>query len=121
VDKRQRFNLFAVRPIRNLSWTTEADGKIVLIVPKFKSRFLVRWLVPLLARPNFHVKLDGYGSYVWEQCDGNSTVEEIVSSMAGSFRESPDSLDGRVAAFVQRLIRDEFLIVGNGAGTNTVS
>jgi hypothetical protein len=71
-------NFLELKPFRLVQWEVSEEGRAVLIAPKFSGRFLGKWLVPLLSKPFFKVRLDDYGSFVWLRCDGQTTVEAIV-------------------------------------------
>jgi hypothetical protein len=105
----QPINLLDLKPLRNLAWETCENGLIVLLVPKFKNRYLVKWLVPHLAKPNFRVKLDAFGSFVWSHCDGNTTIAEMGEKMRAKFGETVEPLYDRIAQFIQKLEREKFL------------
>ncbi len=77
-------------------------------MPTFRGRWL-RWIRTLLAAPDFRVKLDDEGTFVWEQCDGRSTVLEIADRLHGRLGGDPAEVHDRVARFVQRLLRDRLL------------
>jgi len=104
-------DLSDLRLARMLNWETNQDGSVVLLVPKFRNRYLVRWLVPHIAQPSFRVKLDAHGSFVWNCCDGATTVSEIARKMERTFGEPIDSLNERIGLFIGRLMRDKFLII----------
>jgi hypothetical protein len=108
-DARSR-SLFDITPKRNLQWEVDENGQAVLLVPGFTNRVAVKWLMPRISKPNFHVKLDQYGSFIWSQCDGTTTVAEIARSMAERFEQPVDSLYERIGLFLQRLVRDKFLV-----------
>ena len=105
-------NLLTLKPKRNLEWERSENDLITLVIPKFRNRFIVKWLVPMLAKPNIRVKLDERGTYVWDRCDGNTTVAEIGESMSGKFGEPTEVSYDRIEKFIQRLARDEFLVLG---------
>ena len=104
-------NLLALKPRRNLQWETNERGQVVLLVPKFQNRFVRRWFVPLLAKPNFRVRLDTFGSFVWNLCDGETTVADISERLKGAFGESAEPVHERVRTFLSRLEKDEFLLI----------
>ncbi len=58
-------NLLDLKPVRTLDWQTAESDRVILLVPKFKNSFLVRWILPRLKSSHFKVKLDAYGSCVW--------------------------------------------------------
>ena len=102
-------NLLTLKPKRNLEWETQPDDNVVLVIPKFRHRLLVKWFVPMLAKPNIRLKLDERGSYVWMHCDGNTTVAKLGEEMATKYGESLDSTYERIGKFVQKLARDKFV------------
>ncbi|MBI5215776.1 MAG: PqqD family protein [Ignavibacteriae bacterium] len=105
-----QLNLLDIKPIRNLKWETEENGIVVLLVPKFRTGAISRWLMTKLPKPYIKVKLDERGSFVWTQCDGNTTVGDIAIKMGGAFNETPDSMYERTGKFVNQLLRDKFLL-----------
>jgi hypothetical protein len=102
-------NLLELTPRRNLQWEMRENNLVTLIIPKFKSEFLKKWFVPMLAKPNIKLKLDKYGSFVWNHCDGNTSIEKIGGEMAAQFGEPLDSMYERIGKFVAKLSRDKFL------------
>ncbi len=84
---------------------------MTLFVPKFQDQWTVRWLIPLLAKPNIRLKLDRYGSYIWNACDGNTTVRDIGQKMGEQFGENADSLYERIGLFIRRLDESQSLLI----------
>jgi hypothetical protein len=109
--KSKEINLLELKPIRNLKWETGDKNETILLVPKFKNRYLLKWLVPRLKKQNFKVKLDEFGSFVWNHCDGNNTVGEIAEKMKIKFGEDFDPTCERIGKFVSQMIRDSFVIM----------
>lgn len=79
------------------------DGHVAIRVPRFDGRILRKVLVPLLKRPDFHVRLDALGSAAWDLCDGTRTGEEMAAALAERF---PDQADVRLrlAIFLRTLL-----------------
>ena len=98
-------NLFALRPRRGVRWERGADGLVTVLVPKFTNRFVVRWFVPLLARPDVAVRLDTEGSFVWDRCDGGTTVEAIADALHAQLGGDEAAVGERVGRFVEKLAR----------------
>jgi hypothetical protein len=104
-------NLLDLKPVRNIGWE-DADGeKVILLVPKFHNKFFVKWIVPNLAKPNFRVSLDEYGSFVWQRCDGSATVGEIADALKVKYGETAEPRYDRTARFVQQFLREKFLLL----------
>jgi hypothetical protein len=107
----QALNLLDLKPIRNTRSETNEEGLVTLFVPKFQDQWTVRWLIPLLAKPNIRLKLDRYGSYIWNACDGNTTVRDIGRKMGEQFGEDADSLYERIGLFIRRLDESQSLLI----------
>lgn len=102
-------NVFDLRPSQLMRWESAEGDKVVVLVPKFRNRYVAKWIMPLLSKPNVRVKLDEFGSFVWRQCDGKTTVAEIADRMKERFGESAESVDERVAAFLIRLAKTDLM------------
>ena len=77
-------DMLAARPVRNQAANVTLAGDTLSVsVPLRRPGFLVpplSWIVrPGAAR---RLVLDTLGKQVWEQCDGQRTVEQIVDAMA---------------------------------------
>ena len=103
-----------MRPKRNLEWERREDDLVTLLIPKFRNKYVVQWFMPMLAKPNIRLKLDERGTFVWDRCDGNTTVAEIDESMSGKFGEPEEVSYDRIGKFIQRLARDKFLLLEPG-------
>jgi hypothetical protein len=114
-ERNTTINLLEIKPTRNLEYETGDGELIVLLVPKFQNRYIVRWVMPLLKKKFFHVKLDAHGSFIWNRCDGATTVEEISKMMQATFGEDFDPTYGRIQRFVQTLLKDKFLTIPENA------
>ena len=107
----QALNLLELKPVRNTRSETNEEGLVTLLVPKFQNQLIIRWLIPLLAKPYIRLKLDKYGSYIWNACDGNTTVRDIGQKMGEYFGEEVDSLYERIGLFIRRLDESQSLLI----------
>ena len=104
-------NLWELTPLRNAKWETTEEGKVVVLVPKFKNSFLVKWILPHLAKPFFRIKLDDIGSMIWKQCDGATTISIIAESLKNTFGKTVEPVDERINKFLNHLERGDLLLV----------
>jgi Coenzyme PQQ synthesis protein D (PqqD) len=109
--RRREVNLLALRPVRNVPWETSAEGRVVLIAPKFRNRFLVRVLVPLLKHPTMKLTLDGIGSDIWALCDGETDVGVIARRLADKYGGETDPGCDRLGRFFKALERERLVIM----------
>ncbi len=88
-----------------MRWESGPDGLVTVLVPKFTNRVVVRWFVPLLARPDVAVRLDAEGSFVWDRCDGRTTVQAIADQLHQRLGGDAEAVGDRVGRFVEKLAR----------------
>ena len=116
----QALNLLDLKPIRNTRSEISEEGLVILFVPKFQNQWTVRWLIPLLAKPYIRLKLDTYGSFIWNACDGNTSVRDIGERMGEKFGEKVDPLYERIGLFIRRLDESQSLLI-TGAANDSMS
>ena len=97
----------ALVPVQALPAESLEDGTVVLIRPKILSPRW-GWLVRLMAKPNYRVKLDARGAAVWRACDGNRTVRQVAEAVAAAFPEEAEATL-RTALFVRELALGRFV------------
>lgn len=98
-------------PRRLLTHEEAENGRVVVLRPKLLgSRW--QWLLRLLPKPNYRVKLDERGSFVWLQCDGSRTIGEIAVATERQFQDPPEDSGRRTALFLGELVRGGFLAIG---------
>lgn len=97
-------------PERNpeFEWFYEKDGQIIV---KMLHKGVYNWIAQRL----FHaprasdIKLDAFGSFVWEQIDGKRTVFEIGAEVKTKFGEQAEPLYERLARFIHLLRENHFV------------
>ncbi len=91
------------RPKWNRKWETDTNGHTVILIPKFGSHLLGKWLTSKMAKPNYRLNLDEVGSFVWQHCDGMKSIEEIAQRMSKKFGPEVDPVNDRLTLFFQSL------------------
>lgn len=102
-------NLLDLIPVKLLQHEETEDGLISVLKPKFKNKFVVKFIMPTLKSPNFKVKLDDFGSFVWKQIDGATTVEEIGNKLKENFSENVEPVYERLSVYIHTLVRYQFI------------
>jgi hypothetical protein len=97
----------ALVPIQALASEPGEQGNLILLRPKILSSRWV-WLLRMMKKPVYRVKLDARGTAVWQACDGSRTVTGIASVISGRFPGEPDTTL-RTALFIRELVRGGFL------------
>jgi hypothetical protein len=106
---REPLNLLDLKPLRNVPSETAEDERVILIYPKFRSAFLQKYLLPWLAKPDFRIRLDAYGSFIWQRCDGKTDVAKIAEEMLAKFGSPVEPVYERIGLFLRRLESDQFI------------
>ena len=97
----------ALVPVPVVASEEGPEGTLVLIRPKILSARWT-WLLRMMKKPAYRVKLDARGTAVWRACDGQHTVAQVVAAVAEAFPEEADTTV-RTALFIRELARGQFL------------
>lgn len=104
-------NWLLLVPERNLAWEINAETNLVeLKKPKLKNKWLKKYLLPYMKNPEYRVKLDNIGTFVWNNIDGKQSCLEISEKMKREFGSSVDPVEERLGKFFQSLIRYDFIL-----------
>lgn len=87
----------------------DEDDRVVVLRPRYMSGPFAWWLQPRLKRPNFRVRLDAVGSFVWLQCDGVLTITQIVEAMEAQFGEEVTPALPRLRMFLGEMERGKMI------------
>lgn len=104
-----KISLLDAVPVRCRHIATEWEGEcVVLTYPRFKSKWMQRFLLPKGMSPNIRVRLEEHGTAVWNLIDGHRTVREIITLLAPHFG-AEENYSPRVTAYVMQLRKDKFI------------
>lgn len=105
----KNINYLEVRPIRNYGEAVDENNFVTVLIPKFKNRFAVKFVLPYMQHKFFKVKLDELGSAAWLLINNKRSVGEIASELVKQFGEKIQPVEERLTRFFtgiyeQRLI-----------------
>jgi len=103
-------NLLEYTPCIRIDWEGE-PRQVSLLVPKFKNALLQRTISCYLSKPYVRVKLDEYGSWVWQHIAGCRTVQEIAQTLREQYGEAVEPVFDRVGLFICQLYRNQFILL----------
>lgn len=106
--KKESVNYMELTPVRKLDHSKRNDGLVDVLVPKFKSKFLIK----LLNGKNgafIRANLDEIGSATWLLIDGKSNVRTISSILLESFGERIEPVNDRLTMFLTQLYQNGFI------------
>ncbi len=102
-------NVLEMYPTQNVIWETLEDQNIALLVPKFKNKFLVKYLVPKMKNPNLKIKLDKFGTRVWQYIDGKNSVMQIGNHLKEDYGQDVEPVYERLGLFINLLAQRNFI------------
>ncbi|MEW5799100.1 MAG: PqqD family protein [Bacteroidota bacterium] len=111
--EKQLANLLDLKPKRNAEWETTDEGKVVVLVPKFRNPFLVKWVLPYLSKPYFRIKLDDIGSAIWQQLDGGTPISHVAENLKTKFGAAVEPVESRINHFLNQLERGDLVTISN--------
>ena len=102
-------NALDLIPLPRCEWTCGDDGRVTLVVPRFKQEWLLKLIRRLKRSETVKVHLDETGSRVWREIDGKRSIEEIGKSLDAKEDETVQQRYERLSAFMMILHRNQFV------------
>ncbi len=96
-------NLLTLRPKWNRQWQKNENGLAVILIPKFGDHLLGKWLTHQVKNPNYRLKLDELGSFVWEHCNGRENVQEIGEKLKKKYGDKVEPIYEKLDIFFKQL------------------
>ena len=97
--------LASLVPVRAPVKEERHGGRVTLVYPKNFTRF-ERWLHRYIGGPTeIRRPLDEMATTVWDLCDGDHTVAEIIEIMDMRYKEKIEPAGTRVTMFLENLLR----------------
>ncbi len=95
----------SLRPKRALEWEEDAEGRAVLLRPKFGSGKVGRWLQDFFNAGFYRIRLDAMGTLVWKSCDGDTPLSDVAERLRREFGKEIEPAEDRLWHFVRQMNR----------------
>lgn len=105
-------NALDLHPIRLMESEKRDEECVNILLPRFKNSLANKLFQPRWKGEHIRIKLDTFGSAVWQLIDGRSSTGEICRAMTASFPEklaSDDETAERVGKFLSMLYQQRFI------------
>ena len=102
-------NYLDLTPVRTKHHTIGSDDKVVVIIPKFTNKFIVKKIVPIMKHQDMKLNLDELGSAVWLFIDGKKKVKEIALELSQKFGDKIQPVDERLTKFLTQLYEQRLI------------
>jgi hypothetical protein len=104
-------NILNYIPEINCRWDKNKDGKIHLLVPRFKNPWMKRIALRLGRSEWVKIFLDEIGSCSWSLIDGRRNVEEIGVELKQKMGDSVEPVYQRLTEFIVILAKNKFVLL----------
>lgn len=94
-------------PVRNYGSKILKNGNVAVLVPRFKSSLIQKYLPPKY--PFIEAEFDEIGSVSWNAIDGAKTVAEIAEELKIKFGENVNPAEDRLGRFIHQLYKNKFI------------
>jgi hypothetical protein len=108
----RRTNTLDLHPEKLLGSEPRDNGCLNLLLPRFKNKLSSKLLQPAWKDKFIRIKLDAFGSAVWNLMDGNANAGDICEKLTERFPEKltgKDEIEERVGKFLSLLYQQRFI------------
>ena len=108
----KQINSLDLTPVRQMEFEINENGKVNLLMPRFKHPVLKRALQPRKKEEYIRIHLDDLGSAIWLQIDGKMNVHELCTHLQSIHPEKlnpPEETEERVVKFLALLYQERYL------------
>ena len=108
-----RDEILKLKPVRNpyLKWDKSDTGEVIITLSlkeTKKTNFLSK-IFPIPEGREKKISLDKIGTFVWERCDGNHTVEQITQGLCDEYKMMRQEVEISLMKFLQQLSKKRFI------------
>ncbi|MBI5834539.1 MAG: PqqD family protein [Armatimonadetes bacterium] len=106
-----REEALGAQPVRNpaITWEVQDNGRVLLQVPMAVKPWMRLFRLLVTTPDHRMVELDEVGSDVWQWCDGEATVRDLVKRLAREHQLNPREAEVSLTQFLQTLAKRRFL------------
>ncbi|OIN95754.1 hypothetical protein AUJ66_08290 [Candidatus Desantisbacteria bacterium CG1_02_38_46] len=103
--KLTREDSLKAKPVRNqkLLWEKDEKGNVLIYIPRRKTAWTHLFSFIFSESGKKTIILDEIGSKVWEMCDGEKTVEEIISFFCKEYKLNLREAEVSIFAYFKKL------------------
>jgi len=108
----KKANTLDLHPIRLMESEKRDEDTLSILLPRFKNSLANKLFQPRWKQEFIRIKLDAFGSAVWEQLDGEQSTGGICSKLKETFPEKLiplEETEERVSKFLSLLYQQRFI------------
>ncbi len=89
----------------------EEDGLVTVHFYKQKLNWLDRTIFKRWSTKPMKIDFDQIGSFVWKQCTGKNTIQEIAEKLKAEMGEDFEKPEERVVLFIKQLYKNKLIML----------
>ncbi len=108
----KKANYLDLTPVRIMEHEIREDGKVNILLPRFKNKFSSALFQPARKAREIAIKLDGPGSAIWLMIDGVISVHRICENMNDLHPDKmqpPEETEKRITQFLSLLYQQRYI------------
>ncbi|MFC1732758.1 PqqD family protein [candidate division KSB1 bacterium] len=114
----KRSNLLDLTPIRIHEHIEEEEGKLTLLVPKFRNKKLSNFIIRQGRPKFFRIHLDEFGSAAWLEMDGKKNMKTICDNLSEKFGDNIQPVEQRISKYLTTLYDQRYITFVELQNTN---
>ena len=109
--EKMQLNLLDCTPVRepDLRWTEDENG--IITIHRVHTSFTDRLIHTVTKRPlrQTHITLEEFGSFLWKNMDGRTTLRDLANMLKDEFGEKAEPLYPRLEKYVVTLKNNKLI------------
>ncbi|MCX6282040.1 MAG: PqqD family protein [Bacteroidetes bacterium] len=108
----KKANTLDLHPMRLMESEKRDEDTLSILLPRFKNKIAHKLFQPQWKDGFIRIKLDAFGSMVWQQLDGEQTTGDICNKLRETFPgklQPIEETEERVGKFLSMLYQQRFI------------
>jgi len=102
-------NMLELTPYKFYGQEIDQDGNMIVLIPKFTNKYMVKFLLPKMKSKYFKLKLDKLGSGVWGMINGENKIKFIAEELIKMYGDEIQPVYERLPKFVSMLYQNKLI------------
>lgn len=107
--KKNQINYMDLTPYRKHKHEMKDDGSVNVLIPRFKSEWAKKMLIPKNKSLYIRANLDDLGSETWLLIDGDKKVGQIANSLYDNHDQDIEQIAQRLTQWLTQLYHNGFI------------
>ncbi len=106
---KNKINYMDLTPYHKHKHEVKDDGSVNVLIPRFKSEWAKKMLIPKNKEPYIRANLDDLGSETWLLIDGEKKVGQIANDLYDNHDQEIEQIAQRLTQWLTQLYHNGFI------------